>query len=58
MKRSIWPIFLAVILTACASGTSTPASVSPATPALVEEIIVSDPDVVIASAVAFPVQVT
>ena len=57
MKRFGWSaLVLALILTAC--GNPTPAVISPASPAPVQEIIVSDPDLVIASAVVLPVQVT
>ncbi|MDP1714530.1 MAG: efflux RND transporter periplasmic adaptor subunit [Anaerolineales bacterium] len=57
MKRFGWSaLVLAIILTAC--GNPTPAVISPASPASVQEIIVSDPDLVIASAVVLPVQVT
>lgn len=57
MKRIGWSILaLTSILTAC--GNPTPALVSPVAPAPVNESIVSDPEVVIASAVAAPVQVS
>ena len=57
MKRFGWStLVLAIILTAC--GTPTPAVISPALPTPVQEISVSDPDLVIASAVVLPVQVT
>jgi RND family efflux transporter MFP subunit len=59
MKRFIWSmvLILTIMLTAC--GNSTPPAVSPATasPAPVEVVNVSSPDVVIASASAVPVQV-
>lgn len=57
MKRFGWSArVLVIILTAC--GNPTPAVIAPASPAPVQEIIVSDPDLVIASAVVVPVQVT
>jgi RND family efflux transporter MFP subunit len=60
MKRFIWSmvLILTIMLTAC--GNSTPPAVSPvtSTPAPVEVVNVSSPDVVIASASAVPVQVT
>ncbi len=57
MKRIGWLILAStIILTACE--TPTPVTVSPATPALVEDTIVSDPDVVIASAVVLPAKVS
>jgi len=57
MKRIRWLILaLTIILTAC--GTPTPVTVSPATPGLVEDIVVSDPEVVIASAVVLPAKVS
>jgi RND family efflux transporter MFP subunit len=59
MKRIIWSmvLILTIMLTAC--GNSTPPAVSPATatPAPVEVVNVSSPDVVVASASAVPVQV-
>jgi HlyD family secretion protein len=59
MKRFIWSmvLILTIMLTAC--GNLTPSAVSPATatPAPVEVVNVSSPDVVIASASAVPVQV-
>ena len=56
MKRLIWPICLAVILAAC-GGSPTPAasSATTATPVVVEVV---DPNIVIASAKVFPVQVS
>lgn len=56
MKRLIWPICLAVILAAC-GGSPTPAvsSTMTATPVIVEVV---DPNIVIASAKVFPVQVS
>ncbi len=54
MKRLIGSILLIIILTAC--GSPTPAAVSPATPALVEEVVTANPDLVIASAVVIPAQ--
>lgn len=56
MKRLIWPICLAVILAAC-GGSPTPAASSTmtATPVIVEVV---DPNIVIASAKVFPVQVS
>ena len=56
MKRLIWPICLAVILAAC-GGSPTPAASSTtiATPVVVEVV---DPNIVIASAKVFPVQVS
>ena len=56
MKRLIGSIFLVILLTAC--GNPTPAAVSPVTAAPVEEQAVSDPNVVVASAVVAPAQVT
>ena len=56
MKRLIGSILLIIFLTAC--GNPTPAAVSPLTAAPVEEKVVTDSDVVIASAVALPAQVT
>lgn len=56
MKRLIWPVFFAILLTAC--GSSTPAAVSPAASAPAEDILVFDSDVVIASAFVIPVQVS
>ena len=56
MKRLIWPICLAVILAAC-GGSPTPVASSNtiATPVVVEVV---DPNIVIASAKVFPVQVS
>ena len=56
MKRLIGSIFLIIILTAC--GNPTPVAVSPVTPEPAKEIVVSDPDVVIASAAVIPAQVS
>ena len=56
MKRLIGLIFLIIILTAC--GNPTPAAVSSITPAPVEKKVVTDPDVVVASAAVIPTQVT
>ena len=56
MKRLIGSIFLIILLTAC--GNPTPAAVSPVTAAPVEKKIVPDPDVVVASAVVEPLQVS
>lgn len=56
MKRLIWPILLTTILAAC-SGIPTPAVVSTAISTPGEESVVSDPEVVTASATVLPVQV-
>ncbi len=56
MKRSICPILLTILLTAC-SGNPTPTVPSAANP-VVETAVVSGPDVVIASAKVTPVQVS
>ena len=56
MKRLIWPILLTIVLTAC-GGNPTPV-VSPAATTTVEPIVVSDPNLVIASAKVLPVQVS
>lgn len=55
MKRLIWLIFLAIILTACA-GNPTPAVSLSAT--VTETVVASDPNIVIASAKVLPVQVS
>ena len=57
MKRFAWStiLILTIMLTAC--GNPTPSAVSPATPASVEVVNVSSPDVVIASASIVPAQV-
>ncbi len=58
MKRLIWPILLTIILTAC-GGTSTPAASPVSTDATaVVEVVVVDPNIVIASAKVLPVQVS
>ena len=57
MKRLIWPILLTIILTAC-GGNPTPAAVSPSATTVAETVVVSNPDVVVASAKVFPVQVS
>ncbi|MBL8102716.1 MAG: biotin/lipoyl-binding protein, partial [Anaerolineales bacterium] len=58
MKRYVWLFVLILILTAC-SGNPTPAAVSsPAATSVAETAIVSDPNVVIASAVIAPAQVS
>ena len=56
MKRLIWPILLTIVLTAC-GGNPTPVA-SPAATTTVEPIVVSDPNLVIASAKVLPVQVS
>ena len=56
MKRLIWPILLTITLAAC-SGNPTPAAV-PAATAAAETVVVSDPNMVIASAKVLPVQVS
>ncbi len=58
MKRLIWPILLTIVLTAC-GGTPTPAA-SPvgADATAVVEVVVSDPNIVIASAKVLPIQVS
>ena len=56
MKRSIWPILLTIILTAC-GGNPTPVA-APAAATTAEPIVVSDPNLVIASAKVLPVQVS
>ena len=58
MKRLIWPILLTIILTAC-GGTSTPAASPVSTDATaVVEVVVVDPNIVIASAKVLPVRVS
>ncbi|MBE0671503.1 MAG: efflux RND transporter periplasmic adaptor subunit [Anaerolineales bacterium] len=57
MKRYIWLFVLILILTAC-SGNPTPVAVSPAATSIVETTIVSDPNVVVASAVIAPAQIS
>jgi RND family efflux transporter MFP subunit len=58
MKRLIWPILLTIILTAC-GGTSTPAASPVSTGATaVVEVVVVDPNIVIASAKVLPVHVS
>ncbi len=52
MKRLIWPIFLAIILTAC-GGNPTPVVTTVA-----ETVVASDPNIVIASGKVLPVQVS
>ena len=56
MKRLIWPILLTIILTAC-GGNPTPVA-APAAVTTAEPIVVSDPNLVIASAKVLPVQVS
>ena len=58
MKRLIWPILLTIVLTAC-GGTPTPAA-SPvgADATAVVAVVVSDPNIVIASAKVLPIQVS
>ena len=56
MKRLIWPILLTIILTAC-GGNPTPEA-APASTTVVETVVVSDPNTVVASAKVLPVQVS
>ncbi|MHB8779387.1 MAG: hypothetical protein ACYC6R_16765, partial [Anaerolineales bacterium] len=57
MKRIGWSILaLTIVLTAC--GKATPAVVPPASLTPVEEIIASNPDIVVASALVTPAQVS
>ncbi len=56
MKRLIWPILLTITLAAC-GGNPTPAA-APAATAAAETVVVSDPNMVIASAKVLPVQVS
>ncbi len=58
MKHIIWSLILALTIMLTACGSPTQIAVSPATPASVEIVNVSSADVVIASAVVAPVQVT
>jgi RND family efflux transporter MFP subunit len=57
MKRLIWLTLFTIILTAC-GGNPTLAAVSPAITAVAESVVVSDPNIVIASAKVLPVQVS
>ena len=60
MKRLIWPILLTITLAAC-GGNPTPAAApaaAPAATAAAETVVVSDPNMVIASAKVLPVQVS
>ena len=57
MKRIGWSILaLTIVLTAC--GKATAAAVPPASPTPVEEIIASNPDIVVASALVIPAQIS
>ena len=56
MKRLIWPILLTIFLTAC-GGNPTPVA-APASTAVAEPVVVSDPNTVVASAKVLPVQVS
>ena len=57
MKRLIWPILLTIVLTAC-GGNPTPTASSAATTVAEPVVMVSDPNIVIASAKVLPVQVS
>ncbi len=58
MKHFIWSLILVLTIMLTACGSPTQIAVSPATPASVEIVNASSADVVIASAVVAPVQVT
>jgi len=57
MKRIGWSILaLTIVLTAC--GKTTAVAAPPASPTPVEEIMASNPDIVVASALVIPAQVS
>lgn len=57
MKRLFWPILLTIILAAC-GGNPSPETGSPAAAITAETVVISDPNLVIASAKVLPFQVS
>lgn len=58
MKRLIWPILLTIILTACSGAPTSSASPIATDATAAVEVVVVDPNIVIASAKVLPVQVS